>query len=80
MPELDIKNASGKKVGTMVLPDNVFAAPVKRHLMHDAVRNYMAGWRRGTADTKNRVEISGGGKKPWKQKHTGRARAGAARA
>jgi len=76
MPELDIKNASGKKVGTMVLPDNVFAVSVKRHLMHDAVRNYMAGWRRGTHDTKNRVEVSGGGKKPWKQKHTGRARAG----
>jgi large subunit ribosomal protein L4 len=76
MPEMDIKNASGKKVGTMTLPDEVFAVPVKRHLMHDAVRNYMAGWRRGTHDTKNRMEVSGGGKKPWKQKHTGRARVG----
>jgi large subunit ribosomal protein L4 len=76
MPELDIKNVSGKKVGTMTLPDEVFAAPVRKHLMHDAVKCYMAGWRAGTHDTKNRVEISGGGKKPWKQKHTGRARVG----
>jgi large subunit ribosomal protein L4 len=76
MPEMDIKNASGKKVGTMSLSDEVFAAPVKKHLMHDAVKNYMAGWRRGTHDTKNRMEVSGGGKKPWKQKHTGRARVG----
>jgi large subunit ribosomal protein L4 len=52
---------------------------VKRHLLHEAVRNYMAGWRAGTHDTKNRVEVSGGGKKPWKQKHTGRARHGSSR-
>lgn len=76
MPEMDIKDASGKKVGTMALPDGVFAVPVKKHLMHDAVKNYMAGWRRGTHDTKNRMEVSGGGRKPWKQKHTGRARVG----
>ena len=79
MPELDIKDASGKKVGTMTLSDDVFAVPVKKHLMHDAVKNYMAGWRRGTHDTKNRMEVSGGGKKPWKQKGSGRARAGSSR-
>ena len=79
MPELDVKNVSGKKVGTMSLPDEVFAAPVKKHLMHDVVRSYMAGWRAGTHDTKNRVEVAGGGKKPWKQKHTGRARHGSTR-
>ena len=52
MPELDLKSVSGKVVGTMTLPDEVFAAPVKKHLMHDVVRSYMAGWRAGTHDTR----------------------------
>ena len=79
MPEMDIRDASGKTVGKIALPDAVFAAPVKRHLLHEAVRNYMATGRAGTHDTKNRCEVSGGGKKPWKQKHTGRARHGSSR-
>lgn len=79
MPELDVRNASGETVGRVSLPDKVFAAPVKVHLLHEAVRNYRAAGRSGTHDTKNRVEISGGGKKPWKQKHTGRARHGSSR-
>ena len=79
MPELDVRNMNGEKVGTVNLPDEVFAAPVKRHLLHEAVRNYLAGGRRGTHDTKNRTEVAGGGRKPWKQKHTGRARHGSIR-
>ena len=79
MPQLEIRNASGKAIGKITLPDEVFAVPVKRHLLHEAVRNYMAGWRAGTHDTKNRMEVSGGGKKPWKQKHTGRSRHGSTR-
>jgi large subunit ribosomal protein L4 len=79
MPEMDIKDASGKSIGKIALPDEVFAAPVKRHLLHEAVRNYRAGGRAGTHDTKNRMEVSGGGKKPWKQKHTGRSRHGSSR-
>ena len=79
MPEMDLKDLSGKTVGTVDLPDAVFAAPVKRHMLHEAVRNYLAAAHRGTHDTKNRVEVSGGGKKPWKQKHTGRARVGSTR-
>lgn len=79
MPELEIKNVEGRTVGKVSLPDEVFAAPVKRHLMHEAVRNYRATARRGTHDTKNRSEVAGGGKKPWKQKHTGRARHGSSR-
>jgi large subunit ribosomal protein L4 len=79
MPEMDLKNTDGQTVGTVTLPDEVFAAPVKRHLLHEAVRQYRAGGRAGTHATKNRTEVAGGGKKPWKQKHTGRARHGSSR-
>lgn len=79
MPELDIKNVSGQTVGKLNLPDAVFGATVKRHLLHEAVRHYRATGRAGTHDTKNRSEVAGGGKKPWKQKHTGRARVGSTR-
>lgn len=79
MPEMDIRNTSGETVGTLSLPDGVFAAPVKRHLLYEAVRHYRAVGRAGTHDTKNRSEVAGGGKKPWKQKHTGRARHGSTR-
>lgn len=79
MPEMEVKDMSGKTVGSMALPDAVFAVPVKRHLLHEAVRNYRAAAHRGTHDTKNRTEVAGGGKKPWKQKHTGRSRHGSTR-
>jgi len=79
MPDLDLKDTSGKTVGTISLPDAVFAAPVKRHLLYEAVRHYRATARRGTHDTKNRTEVEGGSKKPWKQKHTGRSRHGSTR-
>ena len=79
MLELDIKDTNGKTVGKLALPDAVFDVPVKRHLLHDAVRAYRAAAHRGTHDTKNRTEVAGGGKKPWKQKHTGRSRHGSSR-
>ncbi|MDQ7086615.1 MAG: 50S ribosomal protein L4 [Acidobacteriota bacterium] len=61
------------------LPDAVYDYPWKRHLLHEAVHHYLACARRGTHKAKNRVEVSGGGKKPWRQKGTGRARVGSMR-
>ena len=76
---VDVVNAQNETVDRCELPDAVFAAPVKPHLLHEVVRMQLAGRRQGTADTKGRSEVSGGGKKPWKQKGTGRARAGTIR-
>jgi large subunit ribosomal protein L4 len=75
----DVVNSKNETVDRCELPDAVFAAPVKPHLLHEVVRMQLAGRRQGTADTKGRSEVSGGGKKPWKQKGTGRARAGTIR-
>lgn len=76
MPTIDIKNWDNKKVGSVDLPEEIFAYPYKEHLIHEAVRNYLAGLRQGTHKVKNRSEVSGSGKKPFKQKGTGRARQG----
>jgi large subunit ribosomal protein L4 len=76
MPTIDIKNWDNKKVGSVDLPEEIFAYPYKEHLIHEAVRNYLASLRQGTAKTKTRAEISGSGKKPFRQKGTGRARQG----
>jgi large subunit ribosomal protein L4 len=76
---VDVLNANNEKVDSLELPEAVFGAPVKSHLLQDVVRMQLANRRRGTADTKGRAEVSGGGKKPWKQKGTGRARAGTIR-
>jgi large subunit ribosomal protein L4 len=76
MPKLDIKDWNNKKVGSVDLPEAIFAYPYKEHLIHEAVRNYLASLRQGTAKTKNRSEVSGSGKKPFRQKGTGRARQG----
>jgi large subunit ribosomal protein L4 len=76
MPTIDIKNWDNKKVGSVDLPEEIFAYPYKEHLVHEAVRNYLAGLRQGTHKTKTRSEISGSGKKPFRQKGTGRARQG----
>jgi large subunit ribosomal protein L4 len=76
MPTLDIKDWNNKKVGSADLPDEIFAYPYKEHLIHEAVRNYLASLRQGTAKTKTRSEVSGSGKKPFRQKGTGRARQG----
>jgi large subunit ribosomal protein L4 len=76
MPTIDIKDWNNKKVGSVDLPEAIFAYPYKEHLIHEAVRNYLASLRQGTAKVKNRSEVSGSGKKPFRQKGTGRARQG----
>jgi len=76
MPTIDIKNWDNKTVGSVDLPDDIYGYPYKEHLVHEAVRNYLAGLRQGTHKTKTRSEVSGSGKKPFKQKGTGRARQG----
>jgi large subunit ribosomal protein L4 len=76
MPTIDIKDWNNKKVGSVDLPEEIFAYPYKEHLIHEAVRNYLASLRQGTHKTKTRSEVSGSGKKPFKQKGTGRARQG----
>ncbi|GAC1433601.1 MAG: 50S ribosomal protein L4 [Thermoanaerobaculia bacterium] len=76
MPTIDIRNWDNKKVGSVDLPEEIFAYPYKEHLIHEAVRNYLASLRQGTHKTKTRSEVSGSGKKPFKQKGTGRARQG----
>jgi len=68
--------SDGKQVGTVDLPAAIFEAPVNEHLIWEAVKGYLGNQRQGTAAVKNRAKVSGGGKKPWKQKGTGRARSG----
>ncbi|HMN28905.1 MAG TPA: 50S ribosomal protein L4 [Caldilineaceae bacterium] len=75
-----LKNMAGAKVGDIELSDAVFATPVSTSLMHQALVRQLANARLGTHDTKERWEVSGGGKKPWRQKGTGRARQGSIRA
>lgn len=79
MPVVDVKNLSGEKVGQLQLADDVFAAKVNQNLLHEAVRNYLAGRRAGTHKTKDKSEVSGSGRKLWRQKGTGRARIGSIR-
>ncbi|MDP2756445.1 MAG: 50S ribosomal protein L4 [Desulfurivibrionaceae bacterium] len=76
MAVTEIFNVDNVKVGDLELNDNLFAVPVNPHIIHEIVRMQRAARRAGTACTKTRTEVRGGGKKPWKQKGTGRARAG----
>ncbi len=76
MSTVDIVNTSNEKVGEIELSAKVFDLDVKEHLLHDVVRQQRAAKRAGNACTKTRVEVRGGGAKPWRQKGTGRARAG----
>lgn len=78
--EVDVINMEGKKVKTVELPADVFDAPVNVDLMHQAYVRQMANSRLGTHSTKGRSEVRGGGRKPWRQKGTGRARQGSIRA
>ena len=78
MPSVVMVDQNNKKVRDVELP-GVFSAEVRSHLVHAAVVNQLANRRAGTASTKNKALVSGGGKKPWKQKGTGRARAGSSR-
>ena len=79
MPVVDVMNLEGKTVGQVELADDVFGAKVNPHLLHEAVRHYLAGKRAGTHKTKDKSEVSGAGKKLWRQKGTGRARVGSIR-
>jgi len=76
MIDLSVQNIKGENVGEVSLRDNIFNAKINKYLIHQVVKRYLANKRRGTASTKNRSEVRGGGAKPWKQKGTGRARAG----
>src|SRR5574341_2509371 len=78
--QVEVKNMKGEKVKTVDLPAAIFEAPINKDLMHQALVRQQANARLGTHDTKGRSEVAGGGKKPWKQKHTGRARQGSTRA
>ena len=80
MPKIDVYNIEGKKVSNIELNENVFGIKPNEKIVHIALVNYMANQRQGTANTKTRAEVAGGGKKPWKQKGTGRARQGSIRA
>src|ERR1700685_55351 len=79
MPVVDVISLAGKKVGTVELADDVFSAKVNQDLLHEAVRHHLAGLRSGTHKTKDKSEVSGAGRKLWKQKGTGRARIGSIR-
>ncbi|GAA0177932.1 50S ribosomal protein L4 [Clostridium sediminicola] len=80
MPVLDVFNTEGSKVGTMDLNDAVFAAEIKESAVHQVVVAQLANKRQGNQSAKTRSEVSGGGRKPWRQKGTGRARQGSIRA
>ncbi len=77
--EVSVKNSQGDTVETIDLDDAVFAVPMNHALVHQALVIYQGNKRQGTADTKTRAQVSGGGRKPWTQKHTGRARQGSIR-
>ena len=79
MPVVDVVNLDGKKVGQVELADTVFGAEINANLLHEASRWYLAGLRRGTHKTKDKSEVSGAGRKLWRQKGTGRARIGSIR-
>ncbi len=79
MPKVDVLDINNSKVGSIELADTVFNAEVNEALLYEAVRNFLANKRQGTAATKTRHEVAGSGKKLWKQKGTGRARMGSIR-
>lgn len=79
MLDVEIKNSRNEKTGTLALDEQIFGAPVSPGLLHEVVQMQRASMRQGTASTKTKGFVSGGGKKPWRQKGTGRARAGSSR-
>ncbi|ABO48765.1 LSU ribosomal protein L4P [Desulforamulus reducens MI-1] len=79
MPKVALYNINGEQVGEVELKDEVFGIEPHEHVMHEAVNMQLANQRQGTHDTKTRAEVRGGGRKPWRQKGTGRARAGSSR-
>lgn len=79
MPEIKVLNMAGEEVGKMTLSDLVFAADINGAVLHAAVKRYLGNQRQGTQSTLTRTEVSGGGRKPWRQKGSGRARQGSTR-
>ena len=79
MPKLNILNVNGKNVGEIELLDSIFNIEVNEHVLYEVVKNQLANKRQGTQSAKTRAEVRGGGRKPWKQKGTGRARQGSIR-
>ena len=80
MPKIDVYSVEGKKVKELELNENVFGIEPNENVVHSVVVNYLANQRQGTQSTKTRAEVAGGGRKPWRQKGTGRARQGSIRA
>ena len=80
MPKVDVYDIAGKKVDTVELKDEIFGIEPNKAVVHSVLVNYLANQRQGTQSTKTRAEVSGGGRKPWRQKGTGRARQGSIRA
>lgn len=80
MPTIDVLNSDGKKVKELELNENIFGIEPNENVVHTVVLNYLANQRQGTQNTKTRAEVAGGGRKPWRQKGTGRARQGSIRA
>lgn len=80
MPTVNVYDLEGQIVGELQLSDKVFGSPINHALLHQAIVTFEANQRAGTADTKTRSQVRGGGRKPWRQKGTGRARAGTIRA
>ena len=80
MPSIKVVNMTGAEVGEIALSDVIFGAEVNKAVLHAAVRTYLMNQRQGTQSTLTRSEVSGGGRKPWRQKGTGRARQGSTRA
>ncbi|WIV13152.1 50S ribosomal protein L4 [Proteiniborus sp. MB09-C3] len=79
MPKVALYNVSGQQIGDIELSDAVFGVEVNQHVLYEAVKNQLANKRQGTQSAKTRAEVRGGGKKPWRQKGTGRARQGSIR-
>jgi large subunit ribosomal protein L4 len=79
MPKIDVLNVNGQKVDEIILSDAVFGVEVNEHVLYEVVKNQLANKRQGTQSAKTRAEVRGGGRKPWRQKGTGRARQGSTR-
>jgi len=79
MPKVALYDITGSQVGEIELKDEIFGVEINTHVMYEAVKNYLANQRQGTQSAKTRAEVRGGGRKPWRQKGTGRARQGSIR-
>ena len=79
MPKVDVLDLNGKKVDEIELTSAVFGVEINEHAVYEVIKNYLANQRQGTQSTKTRAEVRGGGRKPWRQKGTGRARQGSIR-